>query len=329
MQRMSAEPTPLSLNANAFAIRRIERGDRHFRSALHLALETYAPSHETPALLVADLLNETEPHRPSAGPVFAIESSSTLVGAMAALESPGRSALVALGAPRPKLVPHGMYVSCLQALQVAAWQRGTKMLEALVDENDTRSAQRGAILADAGFSRLTQLIYLSRVVPRQVTGDCPSDRGQWLNYADDRADLFYAALEASYAQSLDCPELTGLRTPPEVLQTHRAAGAFDPACWWVVLDAGMPVGVALVNLLPDLATAELVYLGVAQRSRGTGLADALMVRALASARHVRAKYLTLAVDARNTPARRFYARWMFAESARRTAWIASPAFTRC
>ncbi len=324
---MSAESILISVNASPFTIRQIERSARDFLPALHLALEKHAWSTVNLDPQIAELLDESDPHRTAVGPLFGIETSSTLVGAMVALESPGNSALVAIGAPRPGTVPQTVYLSCIQALQVAAWQRGNKLLEVLVDEGDTRAAHRNALLREAGFTPVTELIYLSRVVPERVTDDCPLERGQWLKYADDRIEMFHAALAASYAQSVDCPELTGLRSPVEVLLTHRAAGLFDPDGWWVVLAGGAPAGVVLVNLLPDRRTAELVYLGVAQLSRGTGLADALMARAFASARRCRATYLTLAVDARNTPARRLYARFNFTESMRRTAWIATPEMT--
>lgn len=328
MSLMSAEPTLPTVGEDKFTIRRIERGAREFLPALHLALEIHAWSKVEPDSQVTELLNDSDPHRTTVGPLFGIEMSATLVGAMAALESPGGSALIALGAPRFGAVPQTAYVSCLQAIQAAAWPSGNKLLEVLVDEGDTRAAHRNAVLRATGFSPLTQLIYLSRIVPDRVTVDCPSQSWHWLQYSDDRAELFHAALAASYAQSVDCPELTGLRSPAEILRSHRAAGLFDPARWWVALDGGRPAGIVLVNLLPDRLSAELVYLGVAQGSRGTGLAGALMARAFASVRQSRAMSLTLAVDARNTPARRLYARFDFTETMRRTAWIATPEMTR-
>jgi ribosomal protein S18 acetylase RimI-like enzyme len=65
-------------------------------------------------------------------------------------------------------------------------------------------------------------------------------------------------------------------------------------------------------------------MGVAQPARGTGVANALLARAVARCASKSASYLTLAVDARNTPANCFYRRWGFLETRRMNAWIATP-----
>ncbi len=62
-------------------------------------------------------------------------------------------------------------------------------------------------------------------------------------------------------------------------------------------------------------------MGVAQVARGTGVADAVMQRAVEAAGRVGANSLALAVDQRNTPARKLYGRWGFIEFAARDAWI--------
>jgi ribosomal protein S18 acetylase RimI-like enzyme len=72
---------------------------------------------------------------------------------------------------------------------------------------------------------------------------------------------------------------------------------------------------------PDV---EIVYMGVAQVARGTGVANALLFQAAQIAGQRGARSLALAVDHRNAPARRLYARWGFAEFGVRDAWIATP-----
>ena len=49
---------------------------------------------------------------------------------------------------------------------------------------------------------------------------------------DDEALM--AALERSYVDTLDCPELCGLREKRDVLDSHRSTGKFDPNLWWLV-----------------------------------------------------------------------------------------------
>ena len=85
-----------------------------------------------------------------------------------------------------------------------------------------------------------------------------------------------------------------------------------------------PVGVLLLNVVEGTAGLEIVYIGVAQPSRRTGVADALLERTFDLARSVSARYVTLAVDRRNDPARRMYARWGFAEAVTRAAFVATP-----
>jgi ribosomal protein S18 acetylase RimI-like enzyme len=131
-------------------------------------------------------------------------------------------------------------------------------------------------------------------------------------------------LERSYAQSLDCPELTGVRTTSDVLAGHRATGEFDPGLWSVAMRGEEPVGILLLAPIPNASIAELVYCGVAQPARRKGVAHALLLRALTLTRSVSATSLTLAVDHRNVPARRLYDRWQFVPFAARAAWIATP-----
>jgi GNAT superfamily N-acetyltransferase len=110
----------------------------------------------------------------------------------------------------------------------------------------------------------------------------------------------------------------------EILAGHLATGEFDPGLWWLAMRHGRPVGVVLLNRIPPEPAVELVYMGVAQPMRGGGLAHALLGRALGVTGSVGAKFVALAVDQRNIPARRLYQRWGFLETARREVWIVTP-----
>ena len=114
-----------------------------------------------------------------------------------------------------------------------------------------------------------------------------------------------------------------MRTAAEVLAGHRTSGLFDPAHWWVVMRESQPVGVLLLCGVPGRAALEITYIGVAQPVRGTGVANALVKRAIEAVRSVNAGTLTLAVDRRNLPARRLYQRWFFRPIAMRDVFVAS------
>jgi ribosomal protein S18 acetylase RimI-like enzyme len=73
----------------------------------------------------------------------------------------------------------------------------------------------------------------------------------------------------------------------------------------------------------DVKSLEIVYLGVAQPARKTGVANALLARAVQIARARNDALLMLGVDERNEPARRLYDRWGFLEAARKDVWIAT------
>lgn len=138
----------------------------------------------------------------------------------------------------------------------------------------------------------------------------------------DADRLLLRALEASYDQTLDCPELCGMRTTEDVLASHKAAGAFDPALWWLLELNGNPEGCCLMTASPSQRALELVYLGLSPRVRGMGLGKRLLALGIAHAgAHHRAWQVHCAVDQRNEPARRLYERFGFEEVGRREALV--------
>lgn len=133
--------------------------------------------------------------------------------------------------------------------------------------------------------------------------------------------LLARILESSYVDTLDCPELCGLRTTVDVIASHRSTGRFDAALWWLAEDAeGEPAGCCLLSPVPDLGTVELVYLGVSPRFRGMGFGRALLAFAAGRAKG-RGQTLTLAVDRRNAPALAVYGRAGLKEFAARRAFV--------
>jgi ribosomal protein S18 acetylase RimI-like enzyme len=128
-------------------------------------------------------------------------------------------------------------------------------------------------------------------------------------------------LLATYNDSLDCPELTGLRPIEDILAGHRAAGQFDPRLWELFLVDDEPAGCLLLAPLHTAPSLEVVYMGVVPEHRGRGVGDALLRRALQQCREHGARLLTLAVDGRNAPAKRLYERFGLKTVARRDAYL--------
>ena len=127
-------------------------------------------------------------------------------------------------------------------------------------------------------------------------------------YTEQTHVLFSTAIQQSYAQSLDCPGLSGMRHMEDVLAGHKAAGEFDPQSWFVLLDHDIPVGVVFLNPLPANQTLELVYLGVIPAARKKGVGQFLFRHALATAALSAFPRLSFAVDSGNGPALNLYYR---------------------
>ncbi len=302
---------------HAGAVRTIAVDQPDFIPALNLALRSPHPPDSWPVSEAADLLVAMREGRLRLSPAFVHGSHCVVLNVQAA----GAAALLLLSTVPPDASPTGM-TECLHRAVEFARSSGCKLLEVLLDPEDATESLWHGPLRNSGFHFLTRLVYLFQqnftmpkepIQPLDVT---------WVEFGSYSEALFAAALEQSYAGTMDCPELTGVRSTAEVLAGHRATGEFDPSLWWVALRGDRPVGVLLLNRLRGGA-AEITYLGVAQVARRSGVADALVARALELCRQRSVTTLALAVDNRNTPANRLYARWGFQIFQNRAAWIAA------
>ncbi|MGP1308742.1 MAG: GNAT family N-acetyltransferase [Phycisphaerales bacterium] len=196
------------------------------------------------------------------------------------------------------------------------------LAQALLEPGQTVQA---AAFERAGFRRLAALGYLRRANPRVRRVAPPPlnlPAGVTVEHWTPGADEDFAlALERSYADTLDCPELCGLRDTHDVLESHKAAGVFDPTLWWLVRVDGEPQGAMLFAPGHGGAHIELVYLGVAPAARGTGLGKTLLAHGLGVLAGRPEPSVTCAVDQRNEPAKRLYGRAGFVEFAERIAYI--------
>lgn len=306
-------------DGDEFQITRIVPGSAARHAALHLAFDIEPPPAEgTWAAQVADLLASVRRRTVSIDLLLGAYRGSELVTACLAAESPGAAALVFVPGKLETDVKYRATVATLKSLQALAWDRSIVLLEVLVAPG---RGVLGDLLKESGFRYLTCLRYLTRDAARKGISFKAAHDLEWVEYAPDRELLFQHAVEETYAQSQDCPELTGLRRTAEVLAGHRATGIFDPALWWMAMRGDRPVGVMLLNRIPHRPVLEVVYMGVAHAARRTGVADALLRRALDVGARIGVVALSLAVDQRNTPARRMYARWDFVEKGARDAWI--------
>ncbi len=231
---------------------------------------------------------------------------------------------------------------------------GARLAQSLLEPKESEAAKA---FIDAGFMKLGDLAYLRRRLPRTGPGamsDAPAtptwpsgvrvrSLSELSNQGHTPAEIdswLSTALEQSYIETRDCPELCGLRQIGDVLESHRAVGIHDPALWWLVTLHDRPVGCMLFAVCPEHQSVELVYLGLGPEIRGQGLGSALLdfgvrrVHAMAVEPAVGALPpepghpsvsgsggLTCAVDTRNAAAMRLYRKAGFERFATRVPMV--------
>ena len=207
--------------------------------------------------------------------------------------------------------------------------RDLRLCQALPEERDGWARES---LDEAGWTRIGVLASLRRSLPLDAgeSGELPADvRLERFRGFDEPSEVeaLRTALDRSYEDTLDCPGLTGLRTTPDIIESHASVGLFDPRNWWIARRAGEPEGCVLLNRLHDHRSVELVYIGVSKRLRGRSLGRAMLAHAARGLVGPAASELSCAVDTRNTPALGVYASMGFVRDSERTAFVRRPTMT--
>lgn len=191
-----------------------------------------------------------------------------------------------------------------------------------------RDAFDPAVMTDGGFSQLARLLYLYADVPRsyvRAVEHHPPAAGsyEFLGHADDDPAQLAALVEATYAGTLDCPALDGVRSSGDVLAGYRVQGGYLPQHWYRVKAPGpngRPIGVLILSSYAATGNWELVYMGVVPQARGQGVGRVIVDFALQAAAQGGAERLVLAVDADNSHAVETYRAAGFIEWDRRVVY---------
>jgi mycothiol synthase len=253
------------------------------------------------------------------GLIVAREGGS-LVGAMVSLPVPGASALVWPPQVQPGVIEAVALEDAL-LVHATAWlrQRGARLAQSLLSPDEIHL---GASLVRNGFTHVTGLWYLRHDLDLPIGLLLAEERLRWHTYANTPEQVFHGVLERTYQETLDCPEVNGVRSIDEVIAGHKAQGDPGAARWWLASEADQPVGVLLLAETPESRTWELAYLGVVPEARRRGLGREMVRRALFETRAAEAGPLAVAVDARNHPARQLYASLGFEPFDRREVFLA-------
>jgi GNAT superfamily N-acetyltransferase len=174
-----------------------------------------------------------------------------------------------------------------------------------------------------GFNRVTQLVFLRRDVDLEagwsdappVPIRCCQGEG---SLTTEQIEVLLATQEAS----LDCPELNGLRSPEEVINSYFPGNQSNDACWLMNGEEDKPVGVMLFDKGPEPAVLEMSYLGLIPAVRGRGLGTTALGFANRIAGNAGYRFVSVTVDVRNVPALRLYRKHGFVETDRREVFLA-------
>ena len=256
-----------------------------------------------------------------------------VVGALLTQALAGKAAAVWAPEVKPCWYRSVVAIRLIQCALADLQTRGFRLAQAVLDESAGRKAIRD--LTKGGMPCVTELLYLDRETtlplaaayenslrhqsPRQASA-CSFE---WQPFEPAREAEFRSVLQATYAGSLDMPELEGARSLDDIMESHQAAGRFDAKRWQLGYVIGRPEA-ASVLLLAEVRCRdvwEVVYLGLTPAARGHGLGRAVLRHALELAKPHVAR-LELAVDARNIPATRLYQSAGFTTRDRRTVHLA-------
>lgn len=194
---------------------------------------------------------------------------------------------------------------------------------------EPESASDRAALSRNGFPHLADLHYLRRPLTEPLPPLPRSLLHTEVYRPAENTGRFARLLERTYAGSLDCPALDGLRNGEQALRSHRAAGKFDPARWKIYRVAESDVGVLLLNAHADQNVWEVVYMGIVPEARGQGYGRAMLLTGLHEAQAAGCESVLLAVDGRNHYAINLYrslgfCEWMVRSVHTRTRTTADP-----
>jgi len=255
--------------------------------------------------LIADALAEADRGVVDLSGLWAARRGGRVVGALLTQPLAGRAAAVWAPEVEPAWRRGATAVALVRAALGDLRDRGFHLAQALLDES--APPQGGADLASGGMPHVTDLLYLEAETDAAVATRPGSPPIDWRPFAPETEGEFRAVLEATYAGSLDMPELEGLRSLDDVLAGHRAGGRFVPERWRVGRVRGEPAAgaVMLLSAVPDRDAWEVAYLGLTPEARGRGLGRAAIAHGLGLARPHVAR-VELAVDVRNRPADRLY-----------------------
>ncbi len=297
----------------AATVRRVSPDDR--RDALALLLTGQSRGD---LAAVDAFLQFAKTHQYATDLLWRAHTDDGAEAALLLMPSPGRTALLFVSPVRRETQRTALAAAVRRACDEVDRSR-VRMVQGLLEPSQV--LERKA-LVDAGFMPLATLQYLeASVLPQHASPLEPPEGTTLLNWSHRTRDRFAAATLGSYEATLDCPGLVGLREIDDILDGHMATGQFDADLWFTLVRGDEPVGVMMLNGVPEQPAVELVYLGLCPAWRGRGLGRRLLEHAMWTAVRRDVSKMLLAVDQDNTPACRLYRAMGFRPTSRKYAML--------
>ena len=244
------------------------------------------------------------------GLIVAIDQGQVIAAVWAQL-TPGKTAVMWL--------PDGNSSAAVPLLQAAAKfldEREVTLAQFLSADEHPFSTD---VLAAADFRELAKLAYLS-VDPSTSPHERTDSELEFVARASDDPARLGQLLLRTYEESLDCPQLNGLRDADDVLEGYREQGEFSPERWFIVRSNKQDIGTLILTVHSDTGNWELVYMGLIPEQRGQGFGKQVLDFAVWKAGQGGAERLVLAVDQHNQPALDTYQRAGFVAWDHRTVY---------
>lgn len=297
----------------ALEIRVCAREQLH--AALELVLESLPPDQRGP---LVDSLGRArgEPLAPFDALVVATEGPRLLAAAWGQPQ-PGKTASLWTPRARRRRLTSDVAIAMVERVVALADDAGVAVTQTLLEQEDDATLTP---LLRSGFRRMAELWYLEWTPSTGLIGDALAD-AEFPAYDPGAPGRLERLVERTYADTLDCPELEGMREVRDVLHGYRGTGEHDPELWRVIRHGGEDVGVLMLAEYPESRQLELVYVGVAPEARGRGLGARAVREVQKVARERGAQRVVLAVDSRNKPAVDIYRAAGFRRWAHRYAYL--------
>jgi mycothiol synthase len=277
-----------------------------------------SPIRPAPAGQVAEFINSAVSRRIDVQGIWVAENGGKVVWAVLPIVNPGKTLLLLTSS---EIAPTNVAAARL-VKEICSYfaNQGFQLSQVLLESQHHLSRR---FFANMGYKEIAELIYLQGNVPRNAAAPPLPEHMRWLQYSPETHGVFADAIMQTYRDSLDCPELSGLREIDDVIAGHQATGEFDPAGWQLLLQNDRPLGVFLLSRIPQSDAMELVYLGLSPEARGKGFGLFLMRQVFFLILGSQRRRLSLAVDSKNEPALKLYYRFGMQQVATRWAMICS------